>query len=194
MTVGNRHGTDQHAVGRLQIPNGGPFRKELRVGKNVEFNSARIGLKNPVNRFRGTNRKRAFFHNDLGGICMFGDQTRTLFPVLEIGGFAGSGAESLRRRIHAHKDDIGVFDSLNDIRGEKEISVAPFLHNVQQPRLVDRQGIRVPARNALLIDIRHSHGVVRAFRRNHRHRRPADISGAYAKNGFLIHPQQPSLI
>ena len=71
---------------------------------------------------------------------MFCNQARALFPVLEIRRLACARTEGLRRRVDADEDDVGVFDSLHYVGGEKEVASAGLLDDIVQSGFVNRHG------------------------------------------------------
>jgi len=63
-------------------------------------------IENVFHCFGGAHRQRTFLNDDFGGGRVFYDLPRCLFPILEIGGFAGALPEGFGRRVDADEDDI----------------------------------------------------------------------------------------
>jgi len=123
---------------------------------------------------------------------VFQDLAGCLFPVLKVGGHAGTGAEALRGRIDADEDDIVFPDAPGYVRIEEEIPAARLLDDLIQSGFIDRKGRRVPLRDLLFIRIHNGHPVPGTFAGNHGRRRPAHEPGANTKDSFFeLHPAVP---
>jgi len=123
---------------------------------------------------------------------VFQDLAGCLFPVLKVGGHAGTGAEALRGRIDADEDDIVFPDAPGYVRIEEEIPAARLLDDLIQSGFIDRKGRRVPLRDLLFIRIHNGHPVPGTLAGNHGRRRPAHETGANTKDSFFeLHTAVP---
>ena len=150
----------------------------------------RVRVQHRRHRVRRPNRKRRLLHHDLVAVRLLRDRPRRRLPVLQIRGITRPLAKGLRRRVHPHEDDVTRLDRLRDVRREEKILPAARLHHLIQPRLIDRQTVRVPRRNPLRVDVHHQHLPVRVHLGDHRHRRPANIPRPNARN-VSVHTRPP---
>jgi hypothetical protein len=75
------------------------------------------------------------------------------------------------------KNNIGFPNTVFDIRTEKQVFISDRPDNLIQTRFVNRQVIRIPLGDPLGIDIDNRYPIMGAFAGDHRHRRPAHITG-----------------
>ncbi len=182
LAFGRLVATDQDPVRIFEILDGGALGQELGIGKNLKFAPFGIGFEDALDRFGRAHRQGGFFHHDLVVLTHFGDLAGTLLDIAEVGCPAGTDAVGLGRRVDRDEDHVRLADGRIHIGREKEIFAATGPHDFIEARLVNRQFLRIPGVDPRLIDIDDSHAMIRALVRDHRHRRPADVSGSYAAN------------
>jgi len=178
--LGGLAAADEHAVGREQVLHRRAFRQELRVGQDLVPHAPAVVHQDLLDGLGGLDGHRGLLHHDLVGAGDVGDHARRALPVGEVGGLAGAQAARLGRGVDGDEDDVGVAHVAVHLGAEEEVAAAALLHDVVQPRLVDREALAVPPGDARLRDVHHHHLDGGALERDHRHRRPAHVPGADA--------------
>lgn len=125
---------------------------------------------------RRTTRHRAFLDNDSARLGILCNGPRRRLERAEIGARARAHAVRLGRRVDANKDDVGGRDAGDHVGREEEIglprrevharlgeprqrprrgvrAVARDAHNLGQALFVDRQVVRVPRCDAVVVEV-----------------------------------------
>ena len=170
--------TNQNAVRVFQIRHGGSLCEKLRIGEHLELTILRVRPQHREQGLGGFHGNRAFLHHNLRARRDLRDRPRRQLDVFQIRRPPGTGTVFFRRGSDAHENDIRLADGLLHIRREKQIPPAGTFHDGIQPRFIDRKVRGIPGTDARVIHVRHRHTNVGTFRRNHGHRRPANISSS----------------
>jgi hypothetical protein len=91
---------------------------------------------------------------------------------LEVGGLAATLVEGLDRGVDRDKEDIVFANLACYARGEKKVSAASGLDDLEQPRFKDRQIVGLPGGDARLFDLANRYPALGALTGDHSHRRP----------------------
>jgi hypothetical protein len=137
-------------------------------------------LQNAFDGFRRADGQGGFLHNNFVALCDFRDATCAQFHVFQIRRFAFPHPIEFGGGVDRDEDNVRVTNVGIHIGGEKEVAVAVGFNHFLQPGFEDRKVIRVPCRNAGLVDIHDIDRNVRALVGNHGHGGTADVTGANA--------------
>mmetsp|Transcript_331 Transcript_331/g.957 ORF Transcript_331/g.957 Transcript_331/m.957 type:complete len:525 (+) Transcript_331:274-1848(+) len=175
---------DEHAVGLLEVVDGGTFGKELGVRQDVEPDGLihAVPGEHLLNSLGRLDRDRGLLNDDLRRRARLGDGARGRLPVREISRGACTDAAHLGRCVDGDEDDVRLPDVLFHIDAEEEVAPARLEDNLVQSRFVDGQFVAVPLVDACLSDVEYNHLDVGALVRDHRHRRSTDVTGTYARD------------
>lgn len=69
-----------------------------------------------------------------------------------------------------NEDDVRLRHMVPAVGGEKEILAPAGFHDLEEPRLVDRERLAVPGLDAALVQVHHGDNDLGALQGDHRHR------------------------
>ncbi len=142
--------------------------------------SLRIGIEDPLHCLCRSNGQRALFDDDLRGGRIFQDLACGLFPKLQVSRPARAVAKRLGGRIDADEYDIGLGNMAIGLCGKEKVLSACLADNFIQPRFINGELVRLPCRDAGLIDVHDDEAVFRTMAGNHRHSGSTDITSSDA--------------
>ena len=163
---------DQDPVRLGQVLHRRALREELRVGQDVEAHArvAVVAREHLLDGLGGAHGHGRLLDDDLGGLRNGRDHARGALPVRQVGRPAGAHAARLRGRVDRHEHDVCLAHVLVRVGREEQVSAAAGLHYLLEPRLVDRERVRVPGVDAGLVDVDDDDSDVGALEGDHGHR------------------------
>ena len=106
LALGGHAAADEHAVGFVEVGNGGALGKKLRIGQDLEVDPFVVVREDLLDGLRGLHRDRGLLHHDLVALGHIRDHPCRALPIGEIRGLAGSQAARLCGGVHGHEHNV----------------------------------------------------------------------------------------